>query len=170
MPPPPAVRTALEAIAEATRAIDEAASPPDAYDDLHRLVLGVLRLGLALEREPGAAGAEVRARLRADGDALAERLPLLSYYLARWEQRFCGAWEGEWRVACEARSGLEFMRTLYAGTALEGAFADELDPGELDDLMRARAMHDGGVPDEAIPAGIPPSHWWWWAPDPPPAA
>lgn len=163
----PDIRDALEEVRRAIPLIDRDAPPEEVYDAVHRLNLGVFRLGLALEKSPALADEEVRARIKSDGDALAATLPEITYYVVRWQGRFYGEWQADWYDASVARSGLEFLRAIYADTALGGRMADEVPDmlDEWDDLMRTQAVHNGGVREERIPEGVPASHWWWRAPD-----
>lgn len=161
------IHDALEEVRGQIPRIDRTARPEEVYDAVHRLILGVFKLGLELEKNVGRLDDEVRAQIKADGDALAEVLPAISYYVVCWQDRFYGEWEQRWLNVSVVRSGLEFLRTIYADTAL-GARLNEQVPDlldDLDDLMRERAVHDGGIREEDIPEGVPASHWWWRAPD-----
>lgn len=143
-------------------------TPPDAvYESVGRLLQGIFRLGLGIEAMGGQVPGILRDRLRADGDALGRCLPEILYFVTRWQGQFIGAWESDWRAACVVRSGLEFLRRLYADSAFGREFA-RLGPEEFEDIdafLRRRAVHDGGVREEDIPPGVPSSHWWWRAPE-----
>lgn len=67
----------------------------------------------------------------------------------------------EWVDACTRRSCLEAARTLWA-EQLGGPGAPEVDCATVDDLMRRKATHEGGLSVGEIPEGTPPSHVWWW--------
>ncbi|MBP8807882.1 MAG: hypothetical protein KBG48_14625 [Kofleriaceae bacterium] len=77
-------------------------------------------------------------------------------------------YDQEWRWACERRSKLEAVRTLWA-EQLGGPGAPYLDCEGVDDLLRRKGDHEGGLRPEQIPPGTPTSHWWWWYPATPPA-
>lgn len=74
----------------------------------------------------------------------------------------------EWQWACEQRSRLEALRTLWPGPLDEvGLFFFDVEG--VDDLLRQKGRHEGGLRPDQIPPGTPTSHWWWWYPAPPPA-
>lgn len=158
-------RAALEDVRRAIQHVNRNASGDDTFDAMHQLARSVFKLGLALEKNPGQMDDEVRARIKSDGDALAELLQKLSYYVVSLQGRFYGEWEASWLDSSVARSGLEFLRAIYADTAF-GARLEELAPDmldELDELMEAQAVHHGGIREESIPEGVPATHWWWRA-------
>lgn len=67
----------------------------------------------------------------------------------------------EWVDACTRRSCLEAVRTAW-GSQLGGPGAPQLDCETVDDLMRQKATHEGGLSAAEIPPGTPRSHFWWW--------
>jgi hypothetical protein len=74
----------------------------------------------------------------------------------------------EWLSACERRSQLEALRTFWP-QALEQMGLLFFDCEGVDDLLRRKGDHEGGLRPEQIPPGTPTSHWWWWYPASPPA-
>ena len=54
---------------------------------------------------------------------------------------------------------LQILQTLFFAIGRE----------TVDDLLRQKGDHEGGLRPEQIPPGTPTSHWWWWYPAPPPA-
>lgn len=98
---------------------------------------------------------EVRAGLTAYGDRL-ERLLLATFY------------GDEWAAACERRTRLEAVFSLWAAQ-LAGLEPMSVDREALDDLLRQKGDHEGGLRPDQIPPGTPTSHWWWWYPAAPPS-
>jgi hypothetical protein len=129
------------------------------------------------ELEPflGYAWALVRGALRDDefvGNAApyvdAARSALVEYMLSLDELLTTTFYGDEWIAACERRSRLQAACSLWA-EELGGPGAPHLDCETVDDLLRQKGDHEGGLRPEQIPPGTPTSHWWWWYPAPPPA-
>jgi hypothetical protein len=99
--------------------------------------------------------ANIRPALTAYGDRL-ERLLMSTFY------------DQEWIAACERRTRLEAVCTLWA-EHLVGLEPLSVDRESLDELLRDKGEHEGGLRPEQIPPGTPTSHWWWWYPASPPA-
>lgn len=163
------IHDALDEIARELPRLRRDAPADEVFETVGRLMKSIFRLGTALQS--GAFDNEiprpVQERLMSDGEALAQCLPEIMYYVSRWEERFHGAWEADWFAACRVRSALEFLCDLYDSTPFGREFA-KLGSNEFEDIdeaMRRRAVHDGGVNEEDIPPGIPPKHWWWRAPE-----
>jgi hypothetical protein len=102
-------------------------------------------------------------------DAAAGRLPGVWVGILRFVRRLRDLlleqfYAGEWRVACERRTALEFLADWFA----HGSLADrlgELELDRVDELLRERGQTEGLLPEDQIPEGIPRSHWWWWWPE-----
>jgi hypothetical protein len=129
----------------------------------------------ALEPFLGYAWALVRGALRDDefvGNAApyvdAARSALVEYMLSLDELLTTTFYGDEWIAACERRSRLQAACSLWA-EELGGPGAPHLDCETVDDLLRQKGDHEGGLRPEQIPPGTPTSHWWWWYPAPPPA-
>lgn len=159
----------LEEAETAAAGLARTTSPTGGQDAARHLLRAVYRVGLAAGSGPARPDAEpLRSVLLRTAPLLAQGMPTLSFALHLLENRFHGTWEWDWEIACEARSAFQFLLDLYRGTGLEASYG-WLDTGEVDDQMRFRGERDGFLPHDAVPEGIPPSHWWWWAPDAPPS-
>jgi hypothetical protein len=160
---------AAEALAALRRAAGEVAVARAGHDldAVRRLMRAVYQIGLAARRDPAfGASAEVRGAVAETTPPLVRGVNVIAGWQAAVEDRLTGTWEWDWEEACEARSGLALLLDLYRDSPL--ADDEGLEPEELDRLLRHVAQFEGWMPDEAVPAGIPASHWWWWAPQPPP--
>lgn len=155
---------ALDGIETALHAIDPDQSPDENYAPLHALMHAALRLGIAMDSDPEArCEVDVRNQIESQGRRLGTLLHLLTYYIARWEQRFWGEFTSRWLDLCYGRSGLEYLQCIYGSDALSRD-GDCLDADELADLdrhIRDLMEHEGGIAEENIPRGVPASHWWW---------
>jgi hypothetical protein len=151
--------------ARAARALGGAATPAQGADDAAAFLSAVYHLGRAVECDPPLRSSPPAVSFveQTSVDAVAGR-PALVFWTIKFETRMSGTWEWDWAAACERRSSLEFLLDLYTGSALAEVFG-ELDPEDIDDQLRHWARFEGYLPAEAIPDGIPASHWWWWAPE-----
>ncbi len=95
------------------------------------------------------------------------RAALVDYMLALDELVTSTFYGDEWLEACVRRSRLESARVLWAAQ-LGGPGAPFIDCETLDDLLRQKGDHEGGLRLDQIPPGTPTSHWWWWYPSAPP--
>jgi hypothetical protein len=135
-----------------------------------RFLQVLLPFGLALERDPALRDDPAIGAFLAESAAL---LPALSVGLqvvtarfpAKLGERF--EWGDEWIMACERRSAVEFLFTLYPGAERDGVL-DGIERDVLDEAMRERGRDEGGLASEQVPPGTPPGHWWWWWPRQPP--
>jgi hypothetical protein len=117
-------------------------------------------------REPGF---DREAMIAAATPHMANIRPALTAYGDRLESLLMSTfYSDEWMSACERRSQLEALRTFWP-QALEQMGLLFFDCEGVDDLLRRKGDHEGGLRPEQIPPGTPTSHWWWWYPAPPPA-
>jgi hypothetical protein len=70
----------------------------------------------------------------------------------------------EWQNIARRRSALAFLTELYRGTEVVDEW--NLEPEDLEEILRFRCQSEGFIAPEDIPPGIPRSHWWWWCPNP----
>jgi hypothetical protein len=70
----------------------------------------------------------------------------------------------EWLIISRRRSALAFLTALYEGTELD-EWRSDLEPADIDELLRHRCKTDGYVAPDDVPEGIPSSHWWWRCPN-----
>ena len=64
---------------------------------------------------------------------------------------------------CRRRSAIEFLLTEYAGTPAT-ALIDRDEVARFDEEIRRIGATQGPVPPDAVPQGLPASHWWWHYP------
>lgn len=160
-------------VARAEAAARALAAAPDVeagQDAARALMAEMYALGLRARVDPAfRASPRLRGLVQRTAPLVARGLPSLAYWLVLLESRFHGTWEWSWSAAVRARSSLAFLRALYRGTAVDDAEdVESLETGEIDDQLRHVARFEGWMGDDAVPPGIPASHWWWWAPQEPP--
>lgn len=161
-----------ESVATALEDLRRMADVPDADGSLPSL-LRFLEWLAALGRGRVVLPRDERERLLAESaPVLVKGLRHVLPYIFETLGIFMGTWYAdEWTWACERRSRIEFLRTLYQGAISEDELdywldAEQLE--ELDDCLEERGKVEGGLTPDEIPAGTPPSHWWWWYPAQPP--
>ena len=129
----------------------------------------MLPLGLALERAGPDAAVKIRAHLRESAGRLGDIAGGLGTLASRLELRLADSILvcEEWEASSERRSALEFTSELFTKLGLD--VEDWIDFPRLDEALRERGERDGCLDAEAVPPGMPSSHWWWWLPDAPPS-
>ncbi len=157
-----AVRAALDRVAETP-------DVRDAQDAARAFVDGMLRLGLARRAEPALSDRpEVRALVARAEETFPLASPALEHFAWRFGQALTRGWDGDWEGAARTRSGMEFVLDLMSETGIDW-LRESFPVEEMDRHVAFRRERDGYLPDGAVPAGIPRSHWWWWGPgDEPP--
>ena len=117
----------------------------------------------------GEPGFDREAMVAAAAPLMADIKPALTAYGDRLERLLLSTFHGhEWVAACERRTRLEAVCTLWADQ-LVGLEPLSVDRESLDDLLRQKGESEGYLRPDQIPPGTPTSHWWWWYPAPPPA-
>ena len=72
--------------------------------------------------------------------------------------------EDEWYDLALRRSAIQSLLDDYEGTDVP-ALVDRGELAELDADLRRAGAELGPVPESAVPAGLPDTHWWWRVPD-----
>ena len=126
-------------------------------------LLGLARVALALERDPGLREqAGVDAFLAATAGELRRASGGFDLFAYETRSRLDELLDpGAWIAISRRRSALQFLHDLYAGTPLEGELPSL---HELDERMRERCGGEGFLEPFEIPEGTPDAHWWWWCP------
>ncbi len=154
------VREDAQVSAEAVRALREAAANPESaavVEPFLRHAWAAIRRGQHDATFVTAAAPELAAAKFAIAGCVdrLDRLLTTTFY------------GDEWQWACEQRSRLEALRTLWPGTLDEvGLFFFDVEV--VDDLLRQKGEFEGHLRPDQIPPGTPTSHWWWWYPAAPP--
>ena len=160
----------VSALIDFLRAQSSALTPTSPVEAApQRFLLGLVRLGLALEAEPGLRST-VRGFLEETACLLVGSFMSIEAFAADLSRRSETGWSDDpskFADLCIRRSALAFLADLYADTAL-GPELDRIEQGWLDEIMRDYASHGNLLPEE-IPAHMPTRHWWWWLPGAPPS-
>jgi hypothetical protein len=139
-------------------------------DLIEDFMTGIYKLGLLLHQEPSLrSSVEVTKFIQEGQSLLLGVVGAISSYVSTTEHKFYGPWVyDEWTWVSKRRSAIEFLRDLFCDTSFE-EFLPYFDTEDIDKMFPSKEEKDGYLPVEAIPEGIPPSHWWWWYPDAPPS-
>lgn len=160
----------MERIVQLMRLLREPAPVADGHPLATKIMDAVYELGMALRREPSLREAPEFQRFIAESTELLTH-PFVSMPLWFWpaqrESYIRGRWEGEdWRLYCELRSSMEFLREVYRDTPYVETL-EKIGFEDFDADAREWGRREGGLKDEEIPDDMPASHWWWWYPSPP---
>lgn len=148
------IEQALAELRAAVHAPDELRLLP-----LLDLALAVVRGDTSIDRDRLVQGAAPHV-------AAAERA--VAACVSTLEHRLmCTFYGDEWVWVCENRSRIEALRTLWP-EPIARLFPLYFDIETVDDLLRQKGAHEGGLRDDQIPKGTPTSHVWWWLPGEPP--
>lgn len=140
---------------------DEHDSRVNAFE---RAMDGIVRIECAI-RSDGDGSAVPLDAFRRDVVALVGwNSRTMAYYVMNAHSRATSVMVDGWCDVSIRRSAMQFLLDNYP------EIHDSLDEGdielvfEIDDVLRDHADEVAPLPKDAIPAGIPGSHWWWWAP------
>ena len=134
-------------------------------DLLGQALVGVL--AAALHAPGDDAGGRFRQR-RADyfalvRDTLRRERPALAAYLARIDLQLWRRKRDGWYNACLGRSVLQVI-VDHVDDRIEPPLVEPRDLAELDAELREIGPGINALPPDAIPPGLPDSHWWWSLP------